>query len=151
MGDKEDVWTRTALELEESVRRALGGPQVVMTLGPVRGAPVRGTPRTGTDADVSRVPVVVVVGRDGARPPEADIARRLRDETRRDVQRLDLYVVMLGKHAAAMEPRELDPEGEDSAADDRALLRNLRPEFVLVPRGAARPSWCATELPLIEW
>jgi hypothetical protein len=89
--------------------------------------------------------VVVEAAEDMPSPSEEEVRKKLNLR-----EALDLYYVVRGKHWAALESRELNPDDRENT-DHHLLLRNLRPDHVIVPAGRGRPSWCAPETRVTEW
>ena len=137
-------WEELASELEEGMRRDLGGVRTrgaVRTRGVVRG----GTRPTGKPSELAPI-VVVEVPENQPAPPEKKVKKKLGLQSA-----LDLYYVVHGKHWAVLGPREFNPDDEEHGGPQHLFLRNLKPEVVLVPAGKGRPAWCDDKTKVIEW
>jgi hypothetical protein len=132
----EPSWEALAKQLEEALRKALGGGTkpgtAVRTLGgPIRargsGVRPRGLPNTGPQGP-GRL-VVVVLPPEAKTPPQPPVS-----------DNDDVYFVVQDKHWAILGERELNPK--HAVCGHELLLKNLKPDLVLLPQGEGRPDWC---------
>jgi hypothetical protein len=60
---------------------------------------------------------------------------------------LSVYCVVPGRHWGALESWQLNPDD----GDHLRFLRNLMPDFVLLPPGTYPPSWCSEATKTVVW
>ena len=163
MSSNTDLWERLAAKLEEGMHEDLRGGRT-WSAARQRGAAMRtrrGVVRTRgavQEADQpavepwEQVPVVIVeVPKYEMLPSEEQVKHELQERMDNEVGDIDLYYVVRGRHWAALGPRELNPDNAEYGNDHHLFLRSLKPEYVLLPSGQERPSWCGEETPVIEW
>jgi hypothetical protein len=62
----------------------------------------------------------------------------------------DFYWIVEKKWPGLM-PRELNPDDPHCGPDHLLILQNLKPDYVLLPSGKSRPSWCGETTKVQEW
>lgn len=152
-----DRWKQIASDLDHGLRQDLSavrtrGGATGGQRGVVRARGAAGGSAPGVSEPLQQSVIVVVeTPRGKQRADERQIRDKLRAHSVSELGPLDLYYIVRDKHWAVLEPRELNPDGEEHSADHSLLLRSLKADFAVLAAGTSRPAWCGEETRMLEW